>query len=163
MSDLKTRLLQRFRDPEYRHGYVESFLNSLVSTQIRHLRERRGWSQKELAEAIGTVQSGISRIESPDYSAWRIETLRKVAKAFDMALSVKFVSFGDELNDIMRFGDGSLMRPSFEDDPAFESGEDSSDTGAEVIRIESHAQFSARTSINAADSAAELVSIPWRG
>jgi transcriptional regulator with XRE-family HTH domain len=119
MSEIRERLLNRFRRRDYRHSYVESFLNSLVSAQIRILREREGWSQKDLAERIGTTQSAISRIESPDYSSWRIETLRKLARAFDSALSVKFVSFGDSLDDIAGFGSDRLIRPSFSDDPVF--------------------------------------------
>lgn len=119
MSDLKERLLNRFRDPEYRHEYLESFLNSLISAQIRTLREDSQLSQADLAEKLGTAQSAISRIENPNYSAWRVDTLRKLARVFDRALIVKFVSFGDAVDDIEQFGIDRLIRPAFEDDPAF--------------------------------------------
>jgi transcriptional regulator with XRE-family HTH domain len=119
MSDIRERLFKRFRDPEYRHSYLEEFLNSVISAQIRTLREQRGWSQADLAEKIGTTQSAISRIENPNYSAWKLETLRKIARALDQALTVKFVSFGDALGDVERFRTDKLIRPSFEEDPVF--------------------------------------------
>lgn len=122
-SGTRGRLLKRFRTKEYRHSYVESFLNSVISAQIRILREREGWSQKELADKIGTQQSGISRYENPDYSSWRIETLRKLARAFDMALSVRFVSFGDSIDEVEGFGSDRLIRPAFAEDPAFDPDE----------------------------------------
>lgn len=122
MNDIKNRLLKRFRAREYRHAYVESFLNSLISGQIRALREREKMSQQQLAETIGTTQPGVSRFESPDYSSWRIETLRKIARAFDMALSIKFVGFGDIIEDIDGFDADRLLRPSFADDPVFHGG-----------------------------------------
>jgi transcriptional regulator with XRE-family HTH domain len=122
MSGLRNRLLRRFRDRDYRHSYVESFLNSLISAQIRALREREGFSQDALARAIGTTQSGISRLESPDYSSWKIDTLSRLARAFDLSLSVKFVSFGDMVEDVAGFGETRLLRPSFEQDPVFHGG-----------------------------------------
>ncbi len=119
MSGLRSRLLRRFRDREYRHSYVESFLDSLISAQIRALREREGFSQEALAREIGTTQSGVSRLESPDYTSWKIETLNRLARAFDLCLSVKFVSFGDMVENITKFGEDKLLRPSFEEDPVF--------------------------------------------
>lgn len=119
MSEIRKRLLKKFRNRDYRHSYVESFLDSLISTQIRLLRERGDWSQKELAEKIGTTQSAISRIESADHSAWGFKTLRTLARVFDMALSVRFVSFGDAVKDIEGFRADRLIRPSFSEDPVF--------------------------------------------
>lgn len=130
MSGIRNRLLKRFRDRDYRHSYVESFLDSLVSTQIRTLREREGWSQKDLAKRIGTTQPGISRVESPNYSAWSIKTLRKLAAVFDLALSIKFVSFGDAIDDIEQFGVDRLIRPRFDADPVFCSWQESESDSA---------------------------------
>jgi transcriptional regulator with XRE-family HTH domain len=121
MSDLQERLLAEFHDREFRHAYLEDFLNSVVSAQIRTLREEKGWSQSELADLIATTQSAISRNESPDYSRWNIATLRKLARAFDRALIVKFAGFGEALGDIERFRRDRLTSPSFNEDPAFKS------------------------------------------
>lgn len=119
MSEIRKRLLRKFGDKEYREAYLEAFLDSVVSTQIRDLRERENWSQKELADRIGTKQSVISRIEGREYSRWSIETLKRLARAFDLALCVKFISFGDALNEIDGFQTDHQIRPSFSDDPVF--------------------------------------------
>ena len=125
MNELRRRLLERFHDKEYRHSYLDSFLDSLISGQIRGLRERAPLTQSQLADAIGTTQSAISRLERPDYSSWRLGTLKKLAQAFDVALSVKFVSFGDALDDVAQFDSTKLLRPAFEADPIFQAASDS--------------------------------------
>lgn len=132
MNDLRARLLAKFRDQEYRHSYLESFLDSLVTGQIRELRESRGWSQKDLAKRLKTTQSAISRLESPNYFKWKIDTLKKLARAFDMAFVGKFVSFGDALDDIEYFGIDKLKRPDFSHDPVF------SDRASDNQRAQEH-------------------------
>ena len=122
MSDLRRRLREEFREKDYRHGYQDEFLNSRIAAQIRELRKRCGWSQQELAEKIGTRQSGVSRLEKSGYSGWSISTLRRLAEAFDVALSVKFASFGDILNDINDFGTIKMTPPEFAHDPVFKTG-----------------------------------------
>ncbi|MFZ0929249.1 MAG: XRE family transcriptional regulator, partial [Syntrophobacteraceae bacterium] len=100
MNGLINKLRQPFHDKDYRHGYVDEFLNASIASQIKVLREQRGWSQKELAEQTGMAQPRISTLENVNYSRWSIETLRRLAEAFDLALSVSFVSFGERLRDI---------------------------------------------------------------
>lgn len=52
-------------------------------------RGERGWSQKQLAERMGTSHSVISRIESGQHGV-SVETLRRLAEAFDTRLVVGF-------------------------------------------------------------------------
>jgi transcriptional regulator with XRE-family HTH domain len=119
-SEMRKRLIEEFRDKEYRQIYSDDFLNTSIATQIRVLRESRKLSQKEFAALIGTTQPAISAHESPDKTSWSISTLRKIAAAFDVALVVRFESFGKVLGDIVEFNRESLERPSFEDDPVFQ-------------------------------------------
>lgn len=49
---------------------------------LLHLRDRMGWSQKELADAIGVDQSFISRIETGVTKRPTRHTLLKIADAF---------------------------------------------------------------------------------
>jgi len=138
MTAIRRRLLKRFRDREYRHSYMESFLDSLIATQIRTLREREELSQKELAEKIGTTQPAISRLERADHSAWGLKTLRALARAFDVALSVRFISFGDAIDEIEGFRADRLIRPSFSADPVFHCANENdpeSDEGALVASV----------------------------
>ncbi len=38
-----------------------------VANQVRHLREARGWTQQELAEAVGVSRQSINSIERDRY------------------------------------------------------------------------------------------------
>jgi transcriptional regulator with XRE-family HTH domain len=119
MSDYRDTLREEFRDPEYRYAYAEDFLTTYVATQIRTLREQRGMTQEALGVEIGTKQAGISRYENVHYCAWKSETLRKIARALGVRLKISFEPFGPLLNEAAEFSQESLMRPKFEDDPAF--------------------------------------------
>lgn len=85
----------KWRDREYREAYMEAAIEQGVAWQIRINRKFRNMSQTDLAHAIGTKQSAISRFEDPEYGAHSLETLKQIANAFDCALSVKFISYGD--------------------------------------------------------------------
>lgn len=74
---------------------MEAAVEQGVAWQIKINRKFRDMSQKELASAIGTQQSAISRLEDPEYGSHSLETLLDVAKAFDCALLVKFVSYSE--------------------------------------------------------------------
>jgi len=120
MSGLADQLRKEFRNKEYRHAYIDSFLNSSIATQIKVLREQREWSQGRLAQEADMKQSRISVLENVHYSSWSIATLKRLAEAFDVTLRVSFESFGSRLVDIDRFGRESLERFSFDEDPAFD-------------------------------------------
>ena len=106
-------------DEDYRYAYAEDFLNTYIATQIKVLRDQRGMKQEDLAKAIGTKQSGISRLENVNYSNWKTETLKKIARAFGVRLKITFETFGSLINEDAEFSRDSLKRDKFEDDPAF--------------------------------------------
>ena len=58
----------------------------VVKTIIRE-RMKRGWSQTQLAEAIGSRQPVISRLEQGNGNP-SLSTLQKVAKALNLSLQV---------------------------------------------------------------------------
>lgn len=58
----------------------------VIKTIIRE-RMKRGWSQTDLAEAIGSRQPVISRLEQGDGNP-SLSTLQKIAKALDLSLQV---------------------------------------------------------------------------
>ena len=119
MNDLKNDLINDFNDKEYRHGYVDDFLDASIATQIKVLREQRGWGQKELAEKANMKQPRISVMENVNYSSWNINTLRRIAEAFDLTLRVSFESFSTRLSDIINFGRENLERQSFDEEKLF--------------------------------------------
>jgi transcriptional regulator with XRE-family HTH domain len=121
MSELVERLRTEFSDKEYRHAYVEECLNTMVATQIKVLREQREMTQAELADDSGMKQPRLSVLEQADYSNWSINTLKRLARAFDVALTVRFDAFSDVILDFEGLSRASLQRPSFKEDPLFKS------------------------------------------
>jgi transcriptional regulator with XRE-family HTH domain len=107
---------------EFSEGYAESFQDALVATQIKVLREDNRWTQADLAEKIGTTQTAISRIESVNYSAWNISTLKKLARAFRVRLKVSFETYGSLIQDVEGFSRESLRRIPREEDPELNAG-----------------------------------------
>ncbi len=124
MKDLINSLINNFKDKDYRHGYADEFLNASIATQIKVLREQRGWNQKDLADNTNMKQPRISILENVNYSSWNIKTLRRLAEAFDLTLCVYFESFGKRLDDIIKFSRENLERLSFDEDPAFKDDND---------------------------------------
>lgn len=137
MSEYQDTLREELRDAQYRYAYSEDFLNTFIATQIRVLREQRGMTQEQLGLEIGTQQTGVSRYENVNYSAWRTETLRKIARALGVRLRISFEPFGTLLDDAAVFSQESLKRPKFEDDPAFESRDEQPerDKGAAAVFV----------------------------
>ena len=122
-DDIREELTESFADSEYRHAYAASFLNTSIAAQIKALRDARNWTQEELGSRAGMRQESICRLENVNYSGWSINSLRRLAEAFDLALVVKFESFGNLLQDIVSLNKETLIRPSFADDPAFQERE----------------------------------------
>lgn len=122
MMTSRAALREEFGDPVARHDYAEIFGDSSIALQIKVLRLQRGLSQNELAELAAMKQSRISAMEQASYSGWSIRTLRRLAKAFDLALVVKFESFGSFLDEVTATDRReALERPSFSDDPEFQA------------------------------------------
>lgn len=117
-SDLND-LIQAFQDKDFRESYADDFLNTHIASQIRAIREQRELTQEELAELVGTKQTGISRIENVNYSGWNIKTLKKIAFALDGRLHVSIETFGSLLEEGSSLSRGALKRPSFEEDLVF--------------------------------------------
>ncbi|HET6977214.1 MAG TPA: helix-turn-helix transcriptional regulator [Pyrinomonadaceae bacterium] len=135
MSELTNRLRVEFRDEETRHIYADDFLNTYIASQLKVLREDRNWTQRQLAERAGMRQERISVLEDVNYEAWSVRTLKRLAQAFDLRLSIKFESFGSFLTEFDQFRREILTRPSFEDDPAFSNEEIEAAAGANDFEV----------------------------
>ncbi len=119
MSGLVDKFREEFKDKETRDIYADDLLNTYIATQIKVLREKNGLTQTALAEKAGMKQERISVLEDVNYEAWTANVLKRIAKVFDLRLSIKFESFGSFLHEFETFGKESLGRPSFDEDPAF--------------------------------------------
>jgi transcriptional regulator with XRE-family HTH domain len=110
---------EEMREKEYRHGLVSAQFDIDIPLQIRALRKQRNWTQPELAALAEMKQPRISAMEKPGGANFTLETLRRLAKAFDVALIVRFAPFGELADWSKEFNPDSFDVPSFEDDPAF--------------------------------------------
>jgi len=61
---LQEDIAERMRDPAFAAAYEALEPEFQVARQVIALRLQRGLTQKELAQQVGTKQSGISRLES---------------------------------------------------------------------------------------------------
>jgi transcriptional regulator with XRE-family HTH domain len=118
---LRTQLLSKLKNKEYRDSFVAEYIFSRIPLKIRAMRDRRKMSQQQLGEAAGVKQEWISKLEDPSYGKLTIKTLLKIAAAFDCGLSIDFVPFSQILNGATRLAPSSFDVPSFDEDEALEA------------------------------------------
>lgn len=100
LSRCMESLIRRMIDKKtVRDAYVRAEITSSLAHQIRALRVKRGWSQRDLADKLKTKQSFISKIENPSYGKISLNTLFDLSCAFDVGLDVKFVSLVSMVRD----------------------------------------------------------------
>ena len=87
---------QRPHTPARRRGYEKAGRTIRLAIEIRTLREKRGLSQRELAERLGTTQSAIARLEAGNVSP-SLPTLDKVAAALGVELVISFVDLNQRV------------------------------------------------------------------
>lgn len=78
------------KDREAKKFYEEYSRRFDLAEKIREMREAAGLTQKQLADKIGTKQSGIARLEDPDYESYSLATLKKIAQFFKKELIIGF-------------------------------------------------------------------------
>jgi ribosome-binding protein aMBF1 (putative translation factor) len=78
------------RDPDFRRAVQEAREELNVAQQIYDARIKAGLTQAELARKIGSHQSAVARMEDADYDSHSLATLRKIAHALGVELTVEF-------------------------------------------------------------------------
>jgi transcriptional regulator with XRE-family HTH domain len=114
----KSSLVKELKNKSYRHAFVRSQVAIGLPLQCRALRESRVWTQPQLAEAAGMSQPRISEIERPGERKLNLETLFRLAEAFDVALQVRFVPFRDFVDYVDDVRLGSFYIKPFDKDVA---------------------------------------------
>jgi len=79
----------RSQSAKFKKAYYDEIGRLRLAQRIVELRERRGLTQAQLAERVGTTQAGISRLENPNYRNYSLTTLEKVANALGARLKVE--------------------------------------------------------------------------
>lgn len=112
----REQIVASLRDKTSRDAFIASLIRFNLPSQIKEMRERRGWSQVELGSRAQMAQTLVSRFESKGYEQFSLRTLRKLASAFDVGLQVGFVPFSD-LADAAAYPERHpLDVPSFRED-----------------------------------------------
>jgi transcriptional regulator with XRE-family HTH domain len=124
----KATLIRKLKtSKEYRDAFVDSEISVGLPFQIRALRDSRGWSQKDLADATSMLQPRICAMEQAGYGNFTLNTLKKLAAAFDVALVVKFAPFAELIKWAESFSPDTFAVPSAADDPMLTKNQDLTD------------------------------------
>jgi transcriptional regulator with XRE-family HTH domain len=127
------------RNKEYRHGLVSAQIEIDLPLQIRALRKQLVGTQPELSRLTGMKQPRISAMEKPGGAHFTLETLRRLAEAFDVALIVRFAPFSELLDWSGRFNPDTFGVPSFADEIAKKHEIEKSAATAATMREEAFA------------------------
>jgi len=113
---MMNKIWKKMARKAYRDAFVAAHVSNTVSAQIAKLREKEGWTQKELADRAGMKQSRVSALEDPNYENIELATLRRLASAFDVALTVRFIPFSELACWADALSEEKLIVPKFEED-----------------------------------------------
>ena len=113
-QDRRNRLAHSLRGKEYRDAFFSEHINSGVSLQIRANRLARGLTQAELGKRADMKQGHICRLENPDFGTPNLQTLVRLAAAFDCSLIVRFAPFSELVDWTLGIADRGLVVPSFD-------------------------------------------------
>lgn len=117
------KIWKKMERKAYRDGYVAAHVSNTVASQILLLRTAKGWTQVQLAEHAGMRQSRISSLEDPNWENVEVATLRRLASAFDVALTVRFTSFSELAGWSATLSEHKLAVPTYDEEAeTIESG-----------------------------------------
>lgn len=97
-----------YRDPERRRRIEAGTRELLGEITLGKLRRARGLTQEQLADAMGTPQTAVSRLERQ--TDLYVSTLRRYVEAMGGQLEIRAV-FDDQVLPIDRFGNLDERRP----------------------------------------------------
>jgi len=106
-SDLLHELHQ---DSEYNQAMEELKLHFAVANAVLRARLQKGWSQAELADAIGTKQANISRIEA-GLANPSLSFLQRLFQVLDLDLIIQSKDQETELNVYVNTSSSGIAGP----------------------------------------------------
>ena len=107
------QIWKSLNDPDFRKQFIDENVSVGLAFQIRALRDRQRLKQGDLAKLLGGKQSLVSSWENPNYGKYTLATLKDLAKAFDVGLSVRFVPFSILVDQTINLSSESIAPPSF--------------------------------------------------
>jgi transcriptional regulator with XRE-family HTH domain len=115
-SNSKSKLRRLFSDKELRHEFVRQQVAANIALQLRALRKARKWRQVDLEEKHGIRQNLVSRYEKMDYGKHELETLLRLAAAYDVGLDVQFIPFSRVLRNESTIGVRAVAPTPYEEE-----------------------------------------------
>ena len=89
MSDLKKYIEKRkATNPDFAEGFEEGYQNLRIGIMLKQARLEAGLTQDEVASAIGTRKTAISRLENHVQDV-KLSTVEKYAKALGKRIQIK--------------------------------------------------------------------------
>lgn len=89
MSDLKKYIEKRkATNPEFAEGFEEGYENFRIGAMLKQARLDAGLTQEEVANAIGTRKTAISRLENHVQDV-KLSTVEKYVKALGKRIEIK--------------------------------------------------------------------------
>ena len=113
MNSKYKKLWENLKDPEFRKQFIDAYVDEGIAFQIRALRNKKELTQPKFAEEIGVKQPLVSAWENPNYGKYSLNTLKKLAKAFDVGLLVRFVRFSTLVEWTIDLASDAIAPPSF--------------------------------------------------
>lgn len=86
--DFNEYLLQHEQDPKFKKEYEKDKARLAAAVAVFSNRQKKGWSQRQLANEAHVPQSTIARIELGQNA--RLETIGKLATAMGMEVKISF-------------------------------------------------------------------------
>mgnify|MGYP000048598149 CR=1 FL=1 len=96
-TDFNEYFRESVKDPEARRVYRE-VLDEELSWLLGYLGEKRGLSQKEVAERLGLSRSRVSQLEPSAGLSMTLESLARYAQALGLSLRLEFA---DEEGEVL--------------------------------------------------------------
>jgi DNA-binding XRE family transcriptional regulator len=89
MSDLKKYIAKRkATSPGFSGGFDEGYENFRIGVMLKQARLEAGMTQDQIAHAIGTRKTAISRLENHVQDV-KLSTVEKYAKALGRRIEIK--------------------------------------------------------------------------
>lgn len=88
MADWQQLRDRRMAEPGAEEAYDAARIAFELGRSVREVREERGWSQTQLAEAAGMTQPAVARFEAGG-TVPTIPVLERLAHALDLELVVR--------------------------------------------------------------------------
>jgi transcriptional regulator with XRE-family HTH domain len=116
MNSKQEQMWKNLRDKDFRKQFIDEHVNVGIAFQIRSLRNRQQMKQSQLAQLMDIKQPLISSWENPNYGKYSLQTLKDLAKAFDVGLLVRFVPFGKLIDWTADLKPDDIAPPNFSEE-----------------------------------------------